>query len=79
VSGSADSAVADYRNKGESMQIVLMRLPGNSIWVEFRGPPEAFAGFDALIRSVSEQLAETAAKGRTSNLASGASLAALGR
>jgi hypothetical protein len=68
---SGDTAVANYRNKGESMQIALMRMPGDSVWVEFRGPPEAFAGFEALIQSVSAQLEKALGNAKTSRLARG--------
>jgi hypothetical protein len=54
----ADTAAATYRMKGASMQIVLMRLDDGALWVEYKGSPEALKRFDALIRSVSTQLAE---------------------
>lgn len=53
-----DRAVATYRMRGASMQIVLMRLGGGALWVEYKGSPEGLAGFDKLIESVSAQLAE---------------------
>lgn len=53
---NADRAVATYKINGESMQIVLMRLGGGAVWVEYKGSPEALAGFDQLIESVSAQL-----------------------
>jgi hypothetical protein len=53
-----ERAVATYRMKGTSMQIVLMRLDGGALWIEYKGSPEALARFDALIRSVSDQLAQ---------------------
>jgi hypothetical protein len=59
----ADRAVATYRINGESMQIVLMRLGGGAVWVEYKGPPEALAGFDPLIESVATQLSDRQAAG----------------
>jgi hypothetical protein len=73
-SGAGDTAVAHYRNNGESMQIVLMRMPGDSIWLEFRGPPEALRGFDTLIQSVSGQLEKALRNAQTSDLAPGRAL-----
>ncbi len=60
----ADRAVATYSIGGESMQIVLMRLGGGAVWVEYKGPPEARAGFDQLIDSVSTQLSARQAPGQ---------------
>ena len=54
----SERAVATYRMKGAAMQIVLMRLDGGALWIEYKGSPEALTRFDALIRSVSDQLAE---------------------
>jgi len=56
--GDADRAVATYKMRGASMQIVLMRLGGGALWVEYKGSPEGLAGFDELLESVSAQLAE---------------------
>ncbi|HWA11708.1 MAG TPA: hypothetical protein VHA15_01305 [Burkholderiales bacterium] len=53
-----DTAVATYRLKGASMQIMLMRLDEGALWIEYKGPPEALRHFDALVRSVAGQLAE---------------------
>lgn len=53
-----DRAAATYRMKGASMQIVLMRLDGGALWIEYKGAPESLARFEPLIRSVSDQLAE---------------------
>ncbi len=53
-----DRAVATYKMRGASMQIVLMRLGGGALWVEYKGSPEGLAGFDKLLESVSAQLAE---------------------
>lgn len=55
--GSDDrlSAVATYR-EGEPLRIVLMRPGGREIWLEFKGPPGAFAAFSNLIDAVSQQL-----------------------
>jgi hypothetical protein len=52
-----DGASATYRIGGEQMQIVLMRLDGSNIWVEYKGPPEALSDFNGLISSVTTQLA----------------------
>lgn len=52
-----DLAVATYKMRGASMQIVLMRLGGGAVWIEYKGSPEGFAGFDKLIESVATQLA----------------------
>lgn len=53
-----DRAVATYKLRGASMQIVLMRLAGGALWVEYKGPPDGMAAFDNVIDSVSLQLAE---------------------
>jgi hypothetical protein len=58
-----DLAVATYNMRGASMQIVLMRLGGGAVWIEYKGTPEGFAGFNEIIRSVSTQLAERQARG----------------
>lgn len=63
VAGDDDRAVATYRINGQAMQIVLMRLGGGALWVEYNGAPEALAGFDGLLESVSAQLAEIQARG----------------
>lgn len=56
--GDDDHAVATYKMRGASMQIVLMRLGGGALWAEYKGSPDGLAGFDKLIESVSAQLAE---------------------
>lgn len=61
--GNDDRAVATYKMRGASMQIVLMRLGGGALWVEYKGSPEGLADFDKLLESVSVQLAERQARG----------------
>jgi hypothetical protein len=58
IAADEDRAVATYKMRGTSMQIVLMRLGGGEVWIEYKGTPEGLAGFDKLIESVSTQLAE---------------------
>ena len=58
-----DRAVATYRMRGASMQIVLMRLGGGAVWIEYKGSPEGLASFDKLIESVATQLAERPTRG----------------
>lgn len=53
-----DLAVATYKMRGASMQIVLRRLGGGAVWVEYKGTPGGYAKFDAIIESVSTQLAD---------------------
>lgn len=53
-----DRAVATYRLKGASMQIVLIRMDAGALWIEYKGAAEGLSRFDGLIRSVSTQLAE---------------------
>ena len=63
IAGDGDNlAVATYKMRGASMQIVLMRLGGGTVWVEYKGSPEGFAGFDKILESVSTQLAERQAR-----------------
>ena len=57
-SNDEDRAVATYKMRSGSMQIVLMRLGGGAIWIEYKGSAEGLPGFDKLIESVSTQLAE---------------------
>lgn len=57
-----DLAVATYKMRGASMQIVLMRLGGGAVWIEYKGTPEGYAKFDTIIGSVSTQLAERQAR-----------------
>lgn len=59
--GDADRAVATYKLRGASMQIVLMRLGDGAIWAEYRGMPDGLGAFDNVLESVSEQLAERSA------------------
>lgn len=57
-------AAANYR-QGEALRIVLMKPGGGELWLEFKGPPEAFNAFSNLIDSVSQQIrtiSSTAAK-----------------
>jgi len=58
IAADNDRAVATYKMRGASMQIVLMRLEGGALWVEYKGSPEGFANFDTLLESVSAQLAQ---------------------
>ena len=60
--GDEDRAVATYKMRGASMQIVMMRLGGGAIWIEYNGAPGGLAGFGTLIESVSTQLAERQAR-----------------
>jgi len=53
-----DRAVATYKLRGASMQIVLMRLGDGALWVEYKGKPDGMAAFDNVLESVSAQLAE---------------------
>ena len=62
IAADEDRAVATYKMRGASMQIVLMRLGGGEVWIEYKGTPEGLAGFDKLIESVSTQLAERQAR-----------------
>jgi len=63
IAADEDRAVATYKMRGASMQIVLMRLGGGAVWIEYKGSPEGLAGFNPLIESVSTQLAERQARG----------------
>ena len=51
-----ERAAANYRINGEAMQILLARLPGGRIWLEYKGPPDALLQFSNLIDSVTRQL-----------------------
>lgn len=53
---SGEGASATYRIGGESMQIMLMRVDGSNVWIEYKGPPEELADFNRLIYSVTTQL-----------------------
>ena len=53
-----DRAVATYKLRGASMQIVLLRLGNGALWVEYKGMPDGMAAFDNVLESVSTQLAE---------------------
>ena len=55
-------AVATYKMRGASMQIVLMRLGAGAVWIEYKGSPGDFARFDKVIESVTNQLAERQAR-----------------
>ncbi|MEO8157129.1 MAG: hypothetical protein ABI648_04990 [Betaproteobacteria bacterium] len=55
---SGDRAAANYRIGGEALQIVVIRLPGTNVWIEFKGPPDALQHFSDLIESVTSQLAQ---------------------
>lgn len=50
-----EAAAANYRT-GEPLRIVLMRPGGGNLWIEFKGPPDAYAAYAHLIDSVSHQL-----------------------
>lgn len=49
-------ASATYRIGGERMQIMLMRVDGSNVWIEFKGPPEELELFNGVIYSVTTQL-----------------------
>jgi len=51
-----ERAAANYRIGGETMQILLIRPATGSVWIEFKGPPEALRHFTNLIDSVTVQL-----------------------
>ena len=55
-------AVATYKMRGASMQIVLMRLGAGAVWIEYKGSPGDFARFNKVIESVTNQLAERQAR-----------------
>ena len=58
-----ERAAANYRIGGEIMQILLIRPVAGSVWIEFKGPPEALQHFAGLIESVTMQLANRAPSG----------------
>lgn len=49
-------ASATYRIGGERMQIMLMRVDGSNVWIEYKGPPEELEEFTGVIYSVTTQL-----------------------
>lgn len=63
IAAGEDRAVATYKMRGASMQIVLMRLGGGAVWIEYKGSSEGLASFDKLIESVATQLAERQTRG----------------
>jgi hypothetical protein len=60
-----ERAAANYRIGGEIMQILLIRPVAGSVWIEFKGPPEALQQFRDLIESVTVQLASRAPSGQS--------------
>lgn len=54
-------ASATYRIGGERMQIMLMRVDGSNVWIEYKGPPEELDGFNGVIYSVTTQLEQSRA------------------
>lgn len=64
IAGDGDNlAVATYKMRGASMQIVLMRIGDGAVWIEYKGSPDGYAKFDKIIESVSTQIAERQARG----------------
>jgi len=63
--GSGERAAANYRIGGEIMQILLIRPVAGSVWIEFKGPPEALRHFGNLIESVTVQLANRTPPGQS--------------
>lgn len=60
-SGNDARASATYRIGGERMQIMLMRVDGSNVWIEYKGPPEELEGFNGVIYSVTTQLEQSRA------------------
>ncbi len=52
---NAEGAVANYAG-AVPLRIVLMRPSGKDVWIEFKGPPDAYRAFAELIDSISAQL-----------------------
>jgi hypothetical protein len=50
-----NGAAATYR-QGEPLRIVLMQPGGKEIWLEFKGPPDAFDDFSGLVDSITLQM-----------------------
>jgi hypothetical protein len=48
-------AAANYR-QGEPLRIVLLQPGGKKVWLEFKGPPDAFEDFSGLVDSVTLQM-----------------------
>ncbi|MEO8164399.1 MAG: hypothetical protein ABI619_03290 [Betaproteobacteria bacterium] len=63
VAGTGERAAAMYRIGGESMQILLIRLAGANIWIEYYGPPDALQHFDVLIELITAQLSHPSPPG----------------
>ncbi|MGH8679123.1 MAG: hypothetical protein ACREUQ_12320 [Burkholderiales bacterium] len=55
--GDSESAVATYPSAAR-LRIVLIRPGGKDVWIEFKGPPDAYRAFTELIDSVSAQLSD---------------------
>jgi hypothetical protein len=58
-----NGAVADYRS-GTPLRIVLMHPSEQGVWLEYKGPPGAYEGFDKLIDAIVTQIRERAVPGR---------------
>ncbi len=58
-----NGAVADYRS-GAPMRIVLMHPLEQGVWLEYKGPPGAYEGFDKLIDTIVTQIREQAIFGK---------------
>ena len=58
-----NGAVADYRS-GTPLRIVLMHPAEQGIWLEYKGPPGAFEGFNKLVDDIVTQIREQATPGK---------------
>ncbi len=54
-----NGAVADYTS-GTPLRIVLMHPAEQGVWLEYKGPPSAFARFEEVIDAITRQISEQA-------------------
>lgn len=59
-----NGAVADYRSE-TPLRIVLMHPAEQGVWLEYKGPPEAYEIFSELIDAIVTQIRDQAVPGKT--------------